>query len=346
MATVNHPPKPETDAQSTSAVSIILPIYNEAGALPDLIREITAVFQTMDRGYEIIAVDDGSTDGSLDVLRELQAEEPRLRIVQFRRNFGQTAAFAAGFDYARGDLIVTMDADGQQDPADVPRMLEVMEAGDYDLVTGWRKNRKEPFLTRKLPSMIANWLIASASDVHLHDRGCSLKAFRRDLVEQMQLYGELHRFIPEVASMIGVRMTEVPVNDRPRQAGVSKYGALSRTPRVILDLLTVSYLLNYSDRPMQLFGGIGLVSSASGVLILAYLAFVKIWRGLRYGEQAFRDFRIGANPWTMLAVLMTVLGVQFLMMGVLGEILTRTYHEAQGKAIYVVRRVIEKERSV
>ncbi|HDQ71791.1 MAG TPA: glycosyltransferase [Chloroflexi bacterium] len=345
MTIANHPQKPSTDTRSTSTVSIVLPIYNEAEALPGLIREITAVFREMDRSYEIIAVDDGSTDGSLDVLRQLQAEEPRLRIVQFRRNFGQTAAFAAGFDYARGGVIVTMDADGQQDPADVPRMLEVMEAGDYDLVTGWRQNRKEPFLTRKLPSIIANWLIASASDVHLHDRGCSLKAVRRDLAEQMQLYGELHRFIPEVASMIGARIAEVPVNDRPRQAGVSKYGALSRTPRVILDLLTVSYLLNYSDRPMQLFGGIGLVSSAAGGLILAYLAIDKIWRGLRYGEQAFRDFRIGANPWTMLAVLLTVLGVQFLMMGVLGEILTRTYHEAQDKAIYVVRRVIEKERN-
>jgi glycosyltransferase involved in cell wall biosynthesis len=322
-------------------ISVVLPVYNEAGSLPSLIPELTDALGQLGHSYEIIAVDDGSSDDSVPVLRRLQEQEPHLRIVQFRRNFGQTAAFAAGFDYAQGEIIITMDADGQQDPADIPRLLEVMEEGDYDLVNGWRQNRKEPFLTRKLPSMIANWLIANASDIHLHDRGCSLKAFRRDLVKQMRLYGELHRFIPEVASLIGVRIAEVPVNDRPRKAGQSKYGALSRTPRVILDLLTVSFLLSYSNRPMQLFGGVGLLSSGLGGLILVYLAGAKIINGLLYGEQAFRAFRIGTNPWTMLAVLLTVLGVQFLMMGLLSEILTRTYHEAQDKPIYVVRQVLE-----
>lgn len=325
----------------TLDISVVLPIYNEAGALPSLIPELTAVLRQTGRSYEIIAVDDGSSDDSVAVLSRLQKDEPCLRIVQFRRNFGQTAAFAAGFDYARGEVIVTMDADGQQDPADIPHLLEVLEQGDYDMVNGWRQSRKEPFLTRKLPSMIANWLITNASDVRLHDRGCSLKALRRDLVKQMHLYGELHRFIPEVASLIGVRVAEVPVNDRPRRAGQSKYGALSRTPRVILDLLTVSFLLSYSNRPMQLFGTVGLLSSGIGILILAYLAGAKAINGLLYGEQAFRAFRIGTNPWTMLAVLLTVLGIQFLMMGLLGEILTRTYHEAQGKPIYVVRRVLE-----
>ena len=322
-------------------LSIVLPVYNEAGSLSGLIPELTATLGQLGRSYEIIAVDDGSSDDSAAILRRLQEQEPHLRIVQFRRNFGQTAAFAAGFDYAQGEIIVTLDADGQNDPADIPRLLEAMEEGDYDLVSGWRQNRKEPFLTRKLPSLVANWLIANTSDVQLHDRGCSLKALRRDLVEQIHLYGELHRFIPEIASQTGARVSEVPVNDRPRQAGESKYGALSRTPRVILDLFTVSFLLSFSNRPMQLFGGIGLLSSGIGALILAYLAGTKIINGLLYGEEAYRAFRVGSNPWTMLAVLLMVLGVQFLMMGLLGEILTRTYHEAQGKPIYAVRQVWE-----
>jgi glycosyltransferase involved in cell wall biosynthesis len=325
----------------TIDLSVVIPVYNEAGSLPSLVPELTAVLGQLGRSYEIIAVDDGSSDDSVAILRQLQEGEPQLRIVQFRRNFGQTAAFAAGFDYARGEIVITVDADGQNDPADIPRLLEVLEEGDYDLVNGWRQNRKEPFLTRKLPSMIANWLIASASDVRLHDRGCSLKAMRRDLVKQMHLYGELHRFIPEVASLIGVRAAEVPVNDRPRKAGESKYGALSRTPRVMLDLMTVSFLISYSNRPMQLFGTVGLLSSGLGGLVLLYLTGIKVINGLLYGEEAFRAFRIGTNPWTMLAVLLTVLGVQFLMMGLLGEILTRTYHEAQGKPIYVVRQVLE-----
>lgn len=322
-------------------LSVVLPVYNEAGSLPALIPELTDVLRRLGRSYEIIAVDDGSSDDSIAVLRRLQEQEPHLRIVQFRRNFGQTAAFAAGFDYARGEIIITMDADGQNDPADIPRLLEVMEQGDYDLVNGWRRDRKEPFLSRRLPSMIANRLIAGASDLHLHDRGCSLKALRRDLVKQMRLYGELHRFIPEIASLIGVRVAEVPVNDRPRKAGRSKYTTLARIPRVILDLLTVSFLLSYSDRPMQLFGTVGLLSSGVGGLILVYLAAAKIVIGLRYGEEAFRAFRIGTNPWTILAVLLTLVGVQFLMMGLLGEMLIRTYHEVQGKPIYAVRRVIE-----
>ena len=325
-------------------LSIVLPVYNEAGSLPGLIPELTAVLGQLGHSYEIVAVDDGSSDDSVAILRRLQEQESHLRIVQFRRNFGQTAAFAAGFDYARGAIIITIDADGQNDPADIPRLLEVMEEGDYDLVSGWRQNRREPFLTRKLPSMIANWLIANASDVRLHDRGCSLKALRRDLVKQMHLYGELHRFIPEIASQIGARVAEVVVNDRPRKVGQSKYGALSRTPRVILDLLTVSFLLSFSSRPMQLFGTVGLLSSGIGGLILMYLAGTKIVNGLLYGEEAYRAFRVGSNPWTMLAVLLVVVGIQFLMMGLLGEILTRTYHETQDKPIYVVRQVLEGEQ--
>jgi len=332
------------ESQPALDLSIVLPVYNEAGSLPSLISELTAALGQLGRSYEIVAVDDGSSDDSVAVLRRLQEQEPRLRIVQFRRNFGQTAAFAAGFDYAQGAVIITMDADGQNDPADIPRLLEVMDAGDYDLVNGWRQNRKEPFLTRKLPSLVANWLIASASDVRLHDRGCSLKALRRDLVKQMHLYGELHRFIPEIASQVGARVAEVPVNDRPRGVGQSKYGALSRTPRVILDLLTISFLLSFSNRPMQLFGSVGLISSALGGLVILYLGGAKIVNGLLYGQEAYRAFRVGSNPWTMLAVLLVVVGVQFLMMGLLGEILTRTYHEVQDKPIYVVRRVLEAEQ--
>ena len=324
-------------------ISVVLPVYNEAGSLPDLIPEISQVLDGLGRPYEIVAVDDGSRDNSVAVLCQLQEDEPNLRIVEFRRNFGQTAAFDAGFDYAEGDVIVTMDADGQNDPADIPRLLEAMDGGQYDLVSGWRKNRKEPFFTRRLPSMVANRLIANATDIHLHDRGCSLKAMRRDLVKQMNLYGELHRFIPEIASLIGVRVTEVPVNDRPRRVGVSKYGALARTPRVLLDLLTVSFLLSYSKRPMQLFGLFGLLSGGVGGLIGVYLVGAKMLRGILYGREAFRSFQIGTSPWTMLAVLLIVLGVQFLMMGLLGEIMTRTYHEAQDKPIYVVRRVLEAE---
>lgn len=330
--------------EATRDLSVVLPVYNEAGSLPSLIPEISDTMRGLGRSYEILAVDDGSTDGTVDVLRGLQERDPNLRIVQFRRNFGQTAAFAAGFDYARGEVIVTLDADGQQDPADIPKLLHLLEEGDYDLVNGWRQNRREPFLTRKLPSMIANWLIANASDIRLHDRGCSLKAFRRDVAKQMRLYGELHRFIPEVASLIGVRVAEVPVSDRPRVAGKSKYGSLSRTPRVILDLFTVTFLLGYSNRPMQLFGRVGLLSSGVGGSVLLYLGGAKIVAGLVGGIEAFRAYRIGSSPWLMLGVLLTVLGVQFLMMGLLGEILTRTYHEAQGKPIYAVRRVIDGSR--
>lgn len=322
-------------------ISVVLPVYNEAESLPTVVPEITAMLAEMGSRYEIIAVDDGSSDDSLHVLRQLQEGEPNLRIVQFRRNFGQTAAFTAGFDYARGATIITMDADGQNDPADVPLLLAALGEGDYDLVVGWRQGRKEPWLTRRVPSAVANWLIASASDLRLHDRGCSLKAMRSDLAKQIRLYGELHRFIPEVASLVGARVSEVPVKDRPREAGTSKYGALSRTPRVILDLVTVSFLLSYSNRPMQLFGKIGLLSAGLGGLIALYLVGAKVVNGLLYGMDGFRNYKIGTSPWLTLAVLVIVLGAQFLMMGLLGELLTRTYHEAQQKPIYAVRQVHE-----
>jgi glycosyltransferase involved in cell wall biosynthesis len=326
--------------QPSLDISVVLPVYNEQDPLPSVIPELSAVLRGLNRSYEIIAVDDGSTDNTVGVLRRLQDPEPNLRIIQFRRNFGQTPAFQAGFDHARGEIIITMDADGQQDPADIPALLKKLEEGDYDLVNGWRQNRKEP-LTRKALSLLGNLVIANTSAIRIHDRGCSLKAFRRDLAKQMNLYGELHRFLPEMANLIGARIGEVSVNDRPRKAGKSKYGAFSRAPRVLLDLLTVSFLLGYSHRPMQLFGRVGLVSGGVGGLTLLYLGSAKIISGLIGGAEGFRAYRIGDSPWLMLGVLLTVLGVQFLMMGLLGEILTRTYHEAQKKPIYAIRKVWE-----
>lgn len=326
--------------EATLDLSIVMPVYNEAGNLPKLLRELKAVLGSMGRSYEILAINDGSTDESLDVLRDLQEEEPHLRIVNFRRNFGQTAAFSAGFDYARGDIVITIDADGQNDPADIPRLLEAMEEGDYDIVSGWRRARKEPFLTRRLPSMVANRMISNMTGVELHDYGCSLKAYRSEVVKNIHLYGELHRFIPALAGRIGVRATEIPVTDRPREYGRSKYG-LSRTVRVLLDLFVVTYLLSFSTRPIQLFGLLGLASSGIGVGIGTYLVGAKIVNGILRGPEGFRSYRIGTSPWLMLAVLLTVLGVQFVVLGLLGEVVNRTYHESQNKPIYVVREVIE-----
>jgi glycosyltransferase involved in cell wall biosynthesis len=314
-------------------LSIVIPVYNEAESLPGLHAELTNVLTGLGLCYEILTVDDGSQDDSVAVLRRLQEDDPRLKIICLRRNFGQTAAFAAGFDQAQGTIVITIDADGQNDPADIPRILEKM-GEDYDIVSGWRVDRKEPFLTRRLPSIIANRLISQATDVRLHDYGCSLKAYRSEVVKNVQLYGELHRFIPALASSMGVRVTEVPVADRVRKHGQSKYG-LSRTLRVILDLLTVSFLLSFGGRPMQLFGMLGLVSGSVGVILNLYLVSLKVIHGYRY--------QIGDRPLLMLAVLLVIIGVQFVMMGLLGEVVIRTYHEAQDKPIYYVRSVEARE---
>lgn len=321
-------------------LSIVMPVYNEAGNLPGLHQELMAVLETLDRSYEILAINDGSTDDSLAVLRSLHEADPHLRVVNFRRNFGQTAAFAAGFDYARGQIVITIDADGQNDPADIPRLLEVMEEGEYDIVSGWRQSRKEPFLTRRLPSMVANRMISRMTGVELHDYGCSLKAYRAEVVKNIHLYGELHRFIPALAGRIGVRATEIPVSDRPRAYGQSKYG-ISRTIRVLLDLFVVTYLLSFSTRPIQLFGLMGLAFGGIGTGIGTYLVGAKIVQGILKGPEGFRSYRIGTSPWLMLAVLLTVLGVQFVVLGLLGEVINRTYHESQNKPIYAVREVIE-----
>lgn len=315
-----HTGEPELD------ISMVLPIYNESGNLRLFIPELSEALLSMGRSYEIIAVDDGSSDDSVDVLRELKKDEPNLRIVRFRRNFGQTAGFAAGFDLARGLYVITMDADGQNDPADIPRLLDVMIEGDYDIVSGWRQQRKEPFLSRRLPSMIANRIIGSSTGVELHDYGCSLKIYHRDVAKHVNLYGELHRFIPALASGLGVRVAEVAVNDRPRRYGKSKYN-ISKTVRVVLDLATVTFLLSYMAKPMQLFGLVGLVSSGLGFGLGLYLALFKILTGAD----------IGNRPLLSLAILLMILGVQFVVMGLLGEVQARTYFEVQNKPIYVIR---------
>ncbi len=319
-------------------LSLVIPVYNEAENLAPLLQEINAALAQRDVDYEVVFVDDGSWDGSFDVMRELARNDARVVAIRFRRNFGQTAAFAAGFNHATGDVIVTMDADRQNDPADIPALLDKLAEG-YDVVNGWRMERKDPYLLRKLPSRIANALIARTSGVRLHDRGCSLRAFRAPVLHELHLYGEMHRFIPEMVSFAGFSMAEVPVSHRLRTAGESKYG-ISRTFRVILDLITVIFLRRYSDRPMHLLGGIGIISTVIGSLFAAYLALIKFWGLLIGGLEGFRAVRIGDRPLLMLAILLVFIGVQFLVMGLLAELIVRTYYESQGKAVYHVQQVV------
>lgn len=309
-------------------VSVVIPLFNEAENIATLFSQLKSALGSLGRSYEIIVVDDGSTDGSFDILKEMHEEYEHVIVVRFRRNFGQTAAFAAGFALAEGDVIVTMDADLQNDPTDIPQLLEVMEQG-HDVVSGWRVDRKDPFLSRRLPSTIANRLISEITGVHLHDYGCSLKAYRREVVKNIDLYGELHRFIPAIASWLGVSIAEVPVSHHPRQHGKSKYG-LSRTPKILLDLLTVRFLLSYSTRPIHIFGRLGFVGFAIGAVMGFYLMFVKI---------ALQQ-DIGDRPLLLLAILLMVMGVQFVSMGLLGELVVRTYHETQDKPIYAVRQIL------
>jgi len=317
------------DHQKRIDISVVIPVYNEESNLLDLHRQLEDVLSSMGRSYEIIAVDDGSSDDSFEVLRKLHEQDEHLVAVRFRRNFGQTAAFSAGFDLARGQIVITMDADLQNDPVDIPHLIEVMEKG-YDVVSGWRKDRKDPFINRRLPSIVANWLISFVTGVKLHDYGCSLKAYRRDVVKNLHLYGEMHRFIPALANWMGVSVTEIAVRHHHRRHGKSKYG-ISRTMKVILDLLTVRFLLSFSARPMQLFGLLGMGSFALGFLIGLYLTVLKVI----YGQS------ISNRPLLLLGVLMLVAGIQLITMGLLAELIVRTYHETQNKAIYVIREVLD-----
>ncbi len=323
-------------------LSIVIPVYNEVDNVRPLMDEITAALQDQNLDYEVLFIDDGSSDGSADLLHEMAANNARIVVIQFRRNHGQTAAFAAGFDHARGRLILTMDADRQNDPADIPKLLAKLEEG-YDVVNGWRVDRQDAFIMRKIPSMIANRLIASLSKVPLHDRGCSLRLFRAEVVREMHLYGELHRFIPEMVNFAGFSMTEVPVNHRPRVAGQAKYG-LSRTFRVLVDLLTVVFLRKYGDRPMHFFGAIGIPLGALGSLFVLYLGLVKVWAGIQGGIDGFRSVQIGERPLLSLGILLTILGVQFLVMGLLAELLVRTYYETQNKPVYYVKKIFGSDR--
>jgi len=306
-------------------ISVVIPLYNEEESVPQLYEELTATLEATGHPYEIIIVDDGSSDSSFDHLQRLHKLDPRLKVIRFRRNFGQTAAFAAGFDAAQGDVIVTLDADLQNDPADIPRLLTKANEG-YDVVSGWRVKRQDP-LHRRLPSQVANWLISRVTGVRLHDYGCSLKVYRREVVKNIRLYGELHRFIPAIASWMGVSIAEIQVNHRPRSFGRSKYGTVTRTVKVFLDLLTVRFLLSYATRPIHVFGGLGLLAVGAGSALGLYLSYVKL---------VLRE-EIGNRPLLTLAVLMMIVGVQMISMGLLGELVVRTYHESQDKPIYVVR---------
>jgi glycosyltransferase involved in cell wall biosynthesis len=315
-------------------LSIVIPVFNEAPNLESLCREFTETLERFGRPYELILIDDGSTDESFTVLRQCQLRDPRIRVIQFRRNFGQTAAFAAGFAEARGRLIVTADADLQNDPRDIPAMVARLDEG-YDIVCGWRKDRKDPWLNRRLPSGLANRLISWVTGVHLHDYGCSLKVFRADVVKPLRLYGEMHRFLPALASEMGVRIFEMPVNHRPRTAGKSKYG-ISRTLRVCLDLITVKFLLSYSTRPLRIFGTIGGVLGIVGFGILAQLAWLQI----------VDDIDIGGQTRLHLGVLLVIMGVQFVVLGLLAEMLARTYHESQHKPTYAIRQILQADDRV
>ncbi len=313
----------------TPELSIVIPVRNESPNITPLYDELTQVLGSCGRSYEIVVVDDGSTDDSFEQLAAIQARDRRVRVIRFRRNFGQTAAFAAGFAFARGRYVVTVDGDLQNDPKDIPAMVALIERGS-DIVCGWRKDRKDTFITRRIPSILANKLISWATGVALHDYGCSLKVFRAEIVKPLRLYGEMHRFLPAIASQMGVQITEIVVNHRPRLAGVTKYG-LSRTVRVILDLATVKFLLSYSTRPLQIFGLLGLVAGGLGTLITVWLAYVRLFE-----RQAIAD-----RPLLLLGVMLVFIGVQLVTFGLLAEVMARTYYESQNKPIYVIREVRE-----
>jgi len=321
----------EEVANDQPELSVVIPLFNEEENIEPLYLGLKDVLERLGKRYEIIVVDDGSTDGSFESLKRLHADDPLLKVIRLRRNFGQTAAFSAGFDQAEGDVVVTLDADLQNDPADIALLLAKIEEG-HDIVSGWRKSRQDSFLTRRFPSMVANFLISEVTGVKLHDYGCSLKAYRREVVKNINLYGELHRFIPALASWMGVSVAEVPVTHHPRRFGKSKYG-LSRTIRVILDLLTVRFLLSYSTRPIHVLGSLGIVASFVGAVIVAYLGYVRL----------VLQLAIADRPVLLLGILLLVVGVQFITMGLLGELIIRTYHESRDRPIYAVRETLNRD---
>ena len=317
-------------------ISVVVPIFNEFDSLDPLVARLHEALSVIGRSYEVVLVDDGSKDGSWDKMLRLSEQYPGLHLIRFRRNFGQTAAMSAGFNESKGNIIITMDADLQNDPADIPKLLEQIDKG-YDVVSGWRKDRKDTFINRRLPSILANALISRITGVRLHDYGCTLKAYRREIVQNIQLYGELHRFIPALASWVGGQISEVVVAHHPRQFGKSKYG-ISRTVRVVLDLVTVKFLLRYSTRPIHIFGKLGLACGLTGLLMLTVMTLANLYYNVFHTESIFTLATLIKRPfWVITPFMLVFFGLQFLSMGLLAELQIRTYHESQQKPIYVIR---------
>ncbi len=308
-------------------ISVIIPIYNEEENIPILYKEIKDTLNNFEKEYEIIFINDGSTDNSLKELENLRQTDERVKIIEFRRNFGQTAAIAAGFDFAEGEIMITMDGDLQNNPKDIPLLIDKMEKENLDLVNGWRFKRKDPFISRKLPSILANKLISWITGVKLHDYGCTLKVYRKEIAKDLKLYGEQHRFIPALAHIEGAKIGELKVDHRERKFGKSKYG-ISRTIRVILDLITVKFLSSYSTKPLQIFGLLGFITGGVGVLIGLYLAYIRLI--LKQG--------ISGRPLLFLSMLLIFMGVQFFSLGIIGEMLSRTYHESSKKKVYRIKK--------
>ncbi len=307
-------------------ISIVIPVFNESESISLLIKEIIKIMNEYELIFELIIINDGSKDKTLEVLKHLSSELNELTIIDLRKNYGQTAAMAAGFDYAKGDIIITLDGDLQNDPKDIPNLINTIHDG-YDLVCGWRFNRKDKLINRRIPSVIANKLIGKVTGINLHDYGCSLKAFKKEIIKDIKLYGELHRFLPVLANIEGAQIKEVKVNHRERKYGKSKYG-IDRTFRVLMDLLTVWFMNKFLTRPMYIFGFIGIASILSSLFMSSYLIIIKL-----SGEN------IGNRPLLMFALILGIAGVQLFSFGLLGELLIRTYHESQNRPIYRVRSI-------
>ncbi|WP_457601246.1 glycosyltransferase family 2 protein [Hydrogenivirga sp.] len=312
-------------------ISVVIPAFNEEENIPVLYGKLKEVLDSLGEEYEVIFVDDGSYDRTPEILRELAEKDSRVKVIRFRRNYGQTAAMYAGFEHARGDVVITMDADLQNDPEDIPKLLEKLHEG-YDIVSGWRKDRKDPFLSRKLPSKIANWIISKVTGVELHDYGCTLKAYRSDIAKRYRLYGDMHRFLPALAKRFGAKVTEIPVRHHPRLYGKSKYG-IGRTVRVILDIFLVKFLNEYITKPLYVFGGFGFLLLSVGFLIELYLTFLKLFTGAD----------IGGRPLLILGVLLILAGIQLLSTGIIAELIIRTYYESRGEKPYVIDEKINLE---
>jgi glycosyltransferase involved in cell wall biosynthesis len=314
-----------------SDISIVLPVYNEEGCIEIVYDKLVSTLSEIENNTEIIFVNDGSTDNSREVLNSIAKKDDRVKVIHLRRNFGQTAALSAGFDHSSGDVIVSLDSDGQNDPADIPELLSKLEDG-FDVVNGWRKDRKDPFFMRKLPSYLGNWLIRVLTDVNLKDFGCTLKAYRKEVIEELSLYGEMHRMIPVLASLMGARITEIPVRHHPRPYGRSNYNNW-RALSVVLDLVTLKFFSGYFTRPLHIFGLVGLIS-----ILLGFISF-----GVLVSMKVIYEIDMTGNPFLMLGALLAIVGTQLVMLGLIGEVSVRTYFESQEKPIYVIKEIREKK---